>query len=206
VLIVNNVPQLPKEKIMRRRIKKCLIAILLLTAISGCCRPALHRPIAFDGDYKGRVVDMHTGDPVEGVVITAVWYHTCPTLAGANHHFYDAYETLTDDNGNFIIPGRGIRLFINLDPAKVAIFKAGYEYYYMWWNKLDEIIIISRTFEWENRRLIIPLRKLTDEERLKGSMPAGPIIHSKYRRLFDQEINKVRIERGVRPFPIGDEK
>jgi hypothetical protein len=41
---------------------------------------------------------------------------------------------------------------------------------------------------------------------LKGWMPAGPIIHSKYRRLFDQEINKVRIERGVRPFPIGDEK
>lgn len=184
---------------MKRRILNGLITILLLAAISGCCRPALHRPVAFDGDYKGRVVDMHTGDPVEGVVITAVWYYACPTLAGAKHHFYDAYETLTDAKGNFIIPGRGIRLFIDLDPAKVAIFKAGYEYYYMWWNKLDEIIIISRTFEWENSRLIIPLRKLTDGERRKRGTPTSPLIPPEKMQLLEDEINKDRIERGMDP-------
>jgi hypothetical protein len=191
---------------MKTLIMAGLVALLLLTVISGCCRPALHHPISLDGNYKGRVVEEQSREPIEGAVVTAVWYYVCPSVAGPKDHFYDAYETVTDEEGNFFIPGKGIRLFINLDPVKVAIFKAGYAYFESGWYSLQTAKLLSERIEWEGKRAIIPLRKLTDEERLKGWMPAGPIIHSKYRRLFDQEINKVRIERGVRPFPIGDEK
>ena len=183
-----------------------LLGVVTTYFLSSCCFPALHRPVAYDGDYKGRVVDEQTREPIEGVVITAVWSYLCPTPAGQISGFYDAIETLTDERGDFTVPGKGLRLFIDLDTARVSIFKAGYEYFEYNWKTLRIGRILSQKIKWEEDRAVIPLRKLTEEERLKGSISFGPHADPKYRRFFDKEMNKLLIERGMRPMPIGDEK
>ena len=183
-----------------------LLGVVTTYFLSSCCFPALHRPVAYDGDYKGRVVDEQTREPIQGVVVTAVWSYLCPTPAGQISRFYDAFETVTDERGDFTVPGKGLRLFVDLDTARLSIFKAGYEYFEYNWKTMKIGRLLSQRIRWEQERAIIPLRKLTDEERMKGSISFGPHVNQKHRRLFDKEKNKARIERGLRPLPIGDEK
>jgi hypothetical protein len=169
-----------------------LMGVMTTYILTSFCFPALHRPIAYDGHYKGRVVEEQTREPIQGVVITAVWSYVCPTFAGPIFGFYDAYETTTDDQGNFTIPGRGLLLFIDLDRARVYIFKAGYDSYNYYWKS------VSQKIRWEDDRAIIPLRKLTEEER-RNSTPSHPLISADKMKLLGNEINKDRIERGLDP-------
>ncbi len=57
-----------------------------------------------DGPWKGTVVDAETKQPIEGVVVLAVWEKFYRTPAGRNAYFYDATEVLTNKNGEFVIP------------------------------------------------------------------------------------------------------
>ncbi len=180
--------------------------LLLLVTVSGCCRPNLLYPIALDGNYKGRVVEEQTREPIEGVVVTAVWYYVCATMAGGVDKYYDAYETVTDEHGNFTIPGKGIRFFIQLDEARVYIFKAGYSYFRSWWRPMKRSDSFKERIAWEGRRAIIPLRKLTDEEVLRGRIPTRPIISPDKTKLLTIEINKVRVAKGFKPLHVGEVK
>jgi hypothetical protein len=109
------------------RVKGIGLAVVLLAvgALWGCA------PFK-EGDYRARVVDAESGAPLEGVVVLGVWYKEYPTLAGSNVYFYDARETVTDAEGIFVMKGMGKRLFTNLDPALIHVFKAGYEYTSFW--------------------------------------------------------------------------
>jgi len=74
-----------------------------------------------DGPYKGRVLDLETGEPIEGAVVAANWYLT--------HRFCDAKETVTDKNGEFVLPKGSCFSFwpfTEMDPAHVVVFKPGY--------------------------------------------------------------------------------
>ena len=207
--IAGTTPQLScveREKTMKTAIMAGLGALLMLTAISGCCRPALHHPISLDGNYKGRVVEEESREPLEGAVVTAVWYYVCPSVAGPKDHFYHAYETVTDEEGNFFIPGKGIRLFVDLDPVNVYVFKAGYSYLRSGWDSLKEGLIIRDKIQWEGKRAIIPLRKLTDEDSLDSWIPSRPTISPDKMRLLTLEVNKARIAKGLRPLSTKEDK
>jgi hypothetical protein len=52
-----------------------------------------------DGPYKGRVIDLETGEPIEGAVVAGVW----GLDFGFINPFCDAKETLTDKKGEFIL-------------------------------------------------------------------------------------------------------
>lgn len=52
-----------------------------------------------DGPYKGKVIDLETGEPIEGAVVAGVW-----VLEFNFTPFCDAKETVTDKNGEFILP------------------------------------------------------------------------------------------------------
>lgn len=183
-----------------------LLGVVTTYFLSSCCFPALHRPVAYDGDYNGRVVDEQTREPIQGVVVTAVWSYLCPTPAGQISRFYDAFETVTDERGDFTVPGKGLRLFVDLDTARLSIFKAGYEYFEYNWKTLKIGRILSKRIKWEEDRAIIPLRKLTEEERLKAMPPSRPNIPPSKMKLLTEQVNIIRIEKGARPIPIEDDK
>ena len=148
---------------MKRFCSVMMLNILLVLATFTCAYG-----IRYDGPYSGRVIDADTGAPVEGVVVLGVWNTEKVTPAGAIHDFHDARETVTDKNGDFEIPGMGFMILGNVTPMDVSIFKAGYEHIGMTsWASLKEDLILRKKIKWEGKKAIIPLKKLTMEERKK---------------------------------------
>jgi hypothetical protein len=173
-----------------------IIILWFLLCFATACYPIRH-----DGPYKGRVVDAETGKPIEGVVVLGVWYKEIATAAGGVSSYYDAKETVTDKNGEFEIKGIGLRIFTNIGPMHVLIFKAGYEYIGSGpWESLKlDGGLLKKNAAWEGKRAIIPLRKLTKEEREKQGSPDYPSEAPEKIRLILREINKDRVERGLKP-------
>jgi hypothetical protein len=173
-----------------------IVCLLLLVALTACS------PIRIDGPYKGRVIDAETGQPIQGVVVLGVWYTSAAGPGGGSHTYHDAAETVTDKDGNFEIKGLGLKIMTTVKPINVVIFKAGYEYLGMtpWASfRIDEIY--RKMIKWDGNRAIIPLKKLTMEERRKqGDPPDPPSGASLIKvRLMLNEINKDRRERGLPP-------
>ena len=73
-----------------------------------------------DGPYRGKVLDLETGEPIEGAVVAAEWTLT--------HRFCDAKETVTDKNGEFVLPKGSCFSFWPFTEisARVVVFKPGY--------------------------------------------------------------------------------
>jgi hypothetical protein len=153
-----------------------------------------------DGPYRGRVIDADTREPIEGVVVLGTWDRETPTVAGAVHRYYDATETVTDKNGEFEIKGLGVLLMSNIIPMEVLIFKAGYEYWGLGpWSGLKKGYLSSKTVKWEGDKAIIPLKKLTMEERKKSGGPPDPPSEAPLEKviLMLREIDKNDKERGL---------
>lgn len=81
----------------------------------------------WDGPYKGKVVDLDTGTPIESAVVAGSWY--LEVMAGWPE-FCDARETLTDKNGEFVLPRAWCISFWPIAnfsfPGNVVVFKPGY--------------------------------------------------------------------------------
>ena len=186
---------------MKKGILVVFISILGLFYIPSCYAARI------DGPYEGRVIDADTGKPIEGVVVLGTWSEETPTPAGAVHRYYDAMETVTDKNGDFKIKGLGLLVLCNVVPMDVLIFKAGYEYLGSPWESLkkSKYLIEKKNIKWEGERAIIPLKKLTMEERKKQGSPDFPSEAPEDKiKLILKEINKDRIERGLKP--VGTER
>jgi hypothetical protein len=66
------------------------------------------------GPWKARVVDAETKQPLQGVVVLAVWYKYWPDVDGLGTFGYvDSEEVITDKDGRFAISARS---FIPFDP------------------------------------------------------------------------------------------
>jgi len=148
-----------------------------------------------------------------------------PPPAGAVHKFYDAKETITDKNGEFSIPGLGLRVITNVIPMHVMIFKAGYDHVASPWDGLKnwgykgyeesydpvkktkilrEVYDSSKKIKFEDGKAIIPMKMLTKEERKKRGTPSTPSIPEDKMKQINKEINKERIEIGLKPIELGD--
>jgi hypothetical protein len=144
-------------------------------------------------------VDADTGKPIDGVVVLGVWNKEYPTAAGGVTKFYDAMEIVTDKNGEFEISGQGLRILSFLEPVKILIFKAGYEYVSGSWDSLKESYLYKEKIKWEGNKAIISLKKLTAEERLRRGDPPF-IAPAEKMKLMLQEFSKNRVERGLEPY------
>jgi len=178
-----------------------ILCIFLMIFLYGC----FQRLVAYDGTYRGRIVDAETREPLEGVVVLGVWYTETPSPGGGVMKYYDAQETVTDKNGDFSIPGQGVRVVSNLLPMRPIIFKAGYEYLEFFWHTLEKSQGRMMKVTWEGKIPVIPLKKLSPEERhspksIYSSIP-GPPSDAPYEKVkfFLKEINKDAIERGLKP-------
>jgi hypothetical protein len=178
-----------------RRILLTLTLISLVLSVTSCYGFAI---IRIDGPYEGKVIDVDTGEPIEGVVVLGIWYKQNPGPGGAVSEYYDAMETVTDKNGEFKIKGLGLLVMSNVIPMDVLIFKAGYTHYGMiTWKELKGLYKI------EDNKAIIRLRKLTMEERRKSrpSIPPTEAPLKKIRLMLD-EINKNEMDLGAEPYDI----
>ena len=139
-----------------------MLIIATLLVCSGCVST-----FRLDGPYKGKVVDAETKQPLEGVVVLGVWNKVYGNVAGSTSEFYDSVEILTDKNGEFSIPGKGLLVFSFLDEMAVVIFKAGYEMrgYCMWSNFKTRTG--GNNVQWDGDNATIILKKLSYEERKK---------------------------------------
>ncbi len=175
--------------------KKILFILIFISILLSGCFSYVAR---YDSSYGGKVIDADTREPIEGVVVLGTWYESIPTIAGAIGKFYDAEETVTDKNGEFSIPGRGLSILGNLESMRVLIFKAGYNYESGPWNSLKKY---AKNIKWEGNKAIIPLKKLTMEERRKsGTFPPYPPTEAPKEKikLMMEEIYKERRERGFK--------
>ncbi len=166
-----------------------ILIVLLLIGITGCCS----RFYFYDGPYHGKVIDYYTKEPIKGVPVVGTWSTLICTPAGSVGEYYDTQEAVTDKNGEFTIPGHGLRIMSSISPMSVTIFKFGYGYSYDSWDNFDK--------KDDKGRTIIRLAKLTLEQLKKGigapSGPGGPIEKWKH---YLKEYNKYRIERGFKPY------
>jgi hypothetical protein len=98
-----------------------IMALFLLTATNVWSSGFLYHS---DGPYKGKVVDMETGEPIEGAVVAGLWYLEFTI----SNPFCDAKETLTDNKGEFILPRASCFTFWPLAgmDREVVVFKPGY--------------------------------------------------------------------------------
>lgn len=162
-----------------------LIKLLLLTFLLSCsgCMSYLGK----DGPYSGKIVDKETRQPLEGVVVVGNW----GTAQWGSTTYYDTYETVTDKDGNFNIPGQGVQVFSDLTELQLFVLKAGYQAFegYMW-SEVKRLGIGK-----EEDRVVIGLKMLSLEERKKRRVhpSSGPI---KKQIKYIHEINKEAVEIG----------
>jgi hypothetical protein len=185
-----------------KRVSSVMIMILVSILATFTCAHGMR----YDGPYSGHVIDADTGAPIEGVVVLGVWNTEKATPGGAVHDFYDARETTTDKNGDFKIPGMGFKILSNVTPMDVLIFKAGYEHIGLHpWASLKEDLILRKKIKWEGKKAIIPIKKLTLEERKKKGDPDYPPMDTPKEKikLILKEINKDRKERGLDTVELG---
>lgn len=94
-----------------------LAAVLILITSTACAHS--------DGPYRGKVVELETGKPIEGAVVAARW-----TIEPFVHteRICDAKETLTDKNGEFELPKGSCTShpLAQMYGPYVVIFKPGY--------------------------------------------------------------------------------
>lgn len=154
-----------------------IIILMLVLALSLCLNPALAA-----GPWKGKIIDIETKEPLEGVVVLAVWVRAYRTPAGDNTYFYEAKEVLTDKEGRFEIPSYSP---INLLPIisyirepEFTIFKPGY--LSLSGRHLEENVIDNPAEFKRNEKVyrlapgVIELPKLRTREERRANIPSLP--------------------------------
>jgi len=110
------------------KILKYLLTFFVLLLFTGCTISHTYGP------YRGKVIDLETGEPIEGAVVF-VRFLTEGLLSpgGVVSSFADAVEILTNSNGEFEIPAQKIKSFKLFSRwavyESVIIFKPGYGAY-----------------------------------------------------------------------------
>ena len=102
-----------------------LAACLLAAFAPGIGGGAAHAA----GPWRGQVVDAETGQPIEGVVVVAVWERLSPGVIHQARAFHDVDEVVTDADGRFILPERELsppNPFVTIDGPQLTMFKGGY--------------------------------------------------------------------------------
>ena len=157
--------------------------VVLVQFFSGCVSLAY-----YEGDYHGKVIDAETLQPIEGAVVMGVWSKMYGTAGGPVYKYYDARETITDENGEFTIKGMGPRAMTNLQNMDIVIIKA--DFGHLDRSTWDELKTDER-IQWEDEKAIIPLKKLQVGQSRRRFIPyVGGDVPMNKQRLFRDEVNK----------------
>ena len=134
------------------------------------------------GPFMGKVVDAEIGEPIKGTVVLIAFYTKAYTVGGWSWSFADAAETLTDGNGEFLLPQKFVYSFRALSiwdkDCQISIFKPGFGAYPNHPLAISVPKLQKSMFIPEDEYIIFHLPKLvTREEReenlLNISIPGG---------------------------------
>ncbi len=162
---------------------------------------------AFFKDYKGKVIDADTKEPIEGAVVVAIWIREVSHFNVTDEIFKKARETLTDKNGEFSIKPYHHYSLRPLSKLRLewVIFKPGYASFpqaihtYRWHPKVKWQLDSGKIFR---PHTIVALPKLkTKEERRKYLIgpPASSLVPYKEVPLLVEAINVERVNLGFQP-------
>lgn len=176
------------------RIRLSFIALIvpIILSCSGCVSV-----LRYDGPYEGRVIDTQTNQPIEGAVVHGTWMKVYPNPAGSSSEYYDSYEVLTNKDGEFKIPGKGLLILSNIDDMTLSIFKAGYTQFprNSNWSGLVQFGPFEKVSWDEYGKGTFKLRKMMTEERKNRSVTLSFGPNNK-QKLLIRESNKENIEIG----------
>jgi hypothetical protein len=186
---------------MQKTLKAIIGIILLLTAISFTPASASDY-FRNDKDIAGKIIDYKTRKPIPGVVVSAMWVTSVFRLTiEPTEKYYDYFETRTDENGEFKIPGKGRNILKDMPPPKIRIFKTGYTSVYL--NDLSPRFLQDSPLTTDVKKVdgkyIIPFKKRSMEERKIAlrefmqvpfyKMGAAAVLPEKY-RLYTEELSR----------------
>jgi hypothetical protein len=140
------------------------VSVVFLT--SAGCAISIH-----EGSRKGKIVAADTGEPIEDAVVLGVWYTYRSTNTGTVSSYYATRETKSDKNGQFVLPGLGTWFYVNLAPPIIQISKTNYALFRYRWLPDKDLMKLHTGIIWNDNMPIIPLRKLSEEERQETPYP-----------------------------------
>ncbi len=151
------------------------------------------RNLKFYGDFCGRIIDLESNTPVEGVVVIANWQTlNINTPNYGMTRTYKVSEVVSNSKGEFCLKGQGFSFF-PYQPS-VEIFKSGYaciatSYY----PHFKDNPYYKDSISWDGNTAIVKLKKLSIEERDRAISEVGFYINDQiefkdHRVLLDKEI------------------
>jgi len=145
------------------------------------------------GPFRGRMVDVETGQGIPGAVVLAIWLEKVPTPIETHTRFYDAREVLTGPDGTFEIPRRPPPFFTFriLEPT-FKVFAPGYAE--------DRWVVTPSTGQALVDPTVIEMRRIkTREERLDALDRADSTsVPESKKCLLTKAINRERKNLGLR--------
>jgi len=163
------------------------------------------------------VIDAQTKHPIEGAVVFAQWWQKVDVMGvHSTTAYYDAQETLTDQQGNFVIPGimnppkgptpgtgrwEGTMMTGVLNPPTFIIFKPGYEVYGDWSIKAKRLPGTIQLYEKDGITVVELGRLTTREERIENlrKLFVSDAPREKYPNLIGLR-NAERVNLGMNPY------
>lgn len=141
------------------------------------------------GPFRGRIVDVDTGQPIAGAVAIVVWLRDVPNPVQGHQIYNDARVAVSDANGEFEIPRRSPPFF------RMGIEEPRFDYAapgYVLWN-IDAV--------WKKPGLVEMkrLKALSQEQRFRqrGTGRYGLIPLEEQQRLL-KGVNAERRRMGLR--------
>lgn len=180
-----------------RIITKLLSVAFLVALLPGCSITHTYGP------YMGKLVEKETGKPIEGAVVFMEFSTLTSNVGGHTTHYADALETLTDNDGGFLIPPYRINTarFMHVwdETPSVIIFKPGYGAFPR--HRQAEISGSRDTVLPTGESVTIELPRLkTREERADnviGLSPSSRVPNEKYKQLKkSKKIEFDRLDKG----------
>lgn len=160
------------------------------------------RPAGAAGPWRGQVVDAETGQPLEGVIVVAIWDKLSPGVIHPRRDFHDALEVVTDSEGRFVIPARSLTTlnpFVNFEGPETYMFKSGYGLGPIrnlppGGNRDDVYKLMERDVA------IFELRPLkTHAERLEGIRRRPILVPDSYLPRYLKAVGEERVRLGLTP-------
>ncbi|MGH9894161.1 MAG: hypothetical protein ACREA0_19700, partial [bacterium] len=102
-------------------------ACALLGVLLGSCLTVPAGAAEKWGPFRGRILDVETGEPLAGVAVLVVWWENVPNPVQGQRKFFDSRETATDTDGRFEVPRFSPPFFgFRILPPEVMLFAPGY--------------------------------------------------------------------------------
>ena len=112
---------------MNKYFSALIIACLLIISLAQTCQAEW--PLYSKPEYRGRIIDAETKQPIEGAVAVVLYYkeNLIGGPGGPNSDVFKAREVLTDAKGDFYFPSHSsLHIITKGDMVRFIFYKPGY--------------------------------------------------------------------------------